>query len=145
MNPQAQSEMNLGDVDMDDALAHSAARVPDDKWPIRLAEIVDGLVVLFARMGRDEQAAINEAQTVAKWLANNQGGRPLYLPRGDSLDLALRNRAIYIRHRGNMGEQLADEYGLTLRQIQAIVAEQHALQVRKRQGNLFQREEGEGK
>jgi Mor family transcriptional regulator len=133
----AQTEFALPPDDMGDLLAHAAGNAPDDKWPVTLAEMVDVLVATYVKRGREHDAAIAEARWIVITIANYQGGRPVYLPRGDRLLTALRNREIYLKHRGNNTDGLAQEYGLTTRQIQSIIAEQYALQVRKRQGKLF--------
>jgi len=143
VNAPMQTDMDLGELDMAAAVANAGESISDDKWPRTLAALVDVLIALYRSRGRAEDDAIAEARAVVLTLAQWQGGRPIYFPRGDRLLIALRNREIFHRHRGKNGEALAMEHGLTLRQIQVIVAEQYALQVRKRQGTLFQREEGE--
>jgi Mor family transcriptional regulator len=140
-----QTELELGELDPallargDDGFAPL-----DDKWPERLAEIVDGLTVLYCRRGRDREQAIEEAQVITLWLAENQGGRQLYLPRGDDLKEALIHRQIYLLHRGNNTADLAQRFGFTERHVQRIYAEQRRIQIKRRQGNLFN-EEGDAK
>ena len=111
--------------------------VSEDKWPAMLATIVDVLTAMWRRDGVDLDEAIPRAQRSALEIAEHQGGRPLYLPRGDRLRQALRDRHIYLLHRGNNVELLADRFGLTVRHIQRIYAEQRAIQIAKRQRRLF--------
>lgn len=130
-------ELDLGEVDMADVLANGEFAAPADKWPQTLAEMVDVLVDDFERSGQESDAAIEHAQHIVMLLAEYQGGRPIYMPRGDRLRQALRDRSIYLMHRGDNVEQLADRFGLTVRHIQRVYCEQRAIQIRKRQGRLF--------
>lgn len=127
----------MGDVDDAEALAHMDVDAPADKWPAKLAEWVDVLARDAMRSGADPDQAVISAKRTVMLLANHQGGRPFYLPRGDALHLALRDRQIYLLHNGTNGEELADRFGLTLRHVQRIYAEQRALHVRRRQRQLF--------
>lgn len=111
--------------------------LPDDRWPTRLAETVDVLVADWERSGLDRAEAIARAQRTVLVIAEHQGGRSLYWPRGDRLHQALRDRQIYLLHSGRNTHELADRFGVTVRTIERIYAEQRALQIRKRQGRLF--------
>jgi Mor family transcriptional regulator len=85
----------------------------------------------------DDNAALKLAQHVTMLLAQHFGGRPVYLPRGETLKQALRYRMIYRLHYGNNTETLADRFSTTVRTIQRILVEQRAIYVRKRQGRSF--------
>lgn len=111
--------------------------LPDEKWPSSLATIVDVLTAMWEREGKGLDDAIRHAQQAALAIAEHQGGRPVYLPRGDRLRQALRDRHIYLLHRGNNADALAERFGLTLRHIQRIYAEQRAIQIAQRQPRLF--------
>lgn len=132
-----QAELDCGEVSLSELMEHADVAVSSDKWPAALAEMVDVLANEFERDGEDREAATLRAQRVVLVLAEYQGGRPCYLPRGDRLRQALRDRLIYRLHSGDNGEALADRFGLTLRHIQRIYAEQRALHIRKRQARLF--------
>ena len=119
-------------------IADAAAEVPQEKWPVRLAELVDLLVQDARRRGVDLETATAEATRTVLLIAQHEGGRPFYLPRGDSLVQALRDRQLYLRHNGRNTEELADQYGMTVRHVQRICAEQRALQLRRRQRPLFE-------
>ncbi len=112
--------------------------VPDEKWPAALATIVDVLADLWQRDGVPADEAIDRARRSALTIADYQGGRPLYLPRGERLQVALRDRQIYLLHRGNNVEALARRFGLTTRHIERIYAEQRAIQIARRQARLFE-------
>lgn len=111
--------------------------VGTEKWGKVLAGMVDLFTALFRRRGRSLDEATEEAQVVVMELANYQGGREVYLPRGDRLLKAIRDRRIYLEHTGRNEAELAQRYELTPRQIRQINAEQRATQVAKRQGKLF--------
>ena len=139
---EEQTEMDLGAVDVDAVLIGQSSVDLDaesltDKWPKTLAEAVDVLYAENVRRGMDDSTAISEAQRAVLVLANHQGGRPIYWPRGDALRIALRDRAIYLRWNGRNKEQLAREYGLIVRTVEKIYAEQYRLGIRRRQGQLF--------
>jgi Mor family transcriptional regulator len=99
--------------------------------------MIDVLTVHYRKHGRAEDEALTEAQQVVALIAQDQGGRPIYLPRGDRLRQALVARQIYHLHNGRNTEQLADRFGMTVRSVQRIYAEQRALKVQKLQGRLF--------
>lgn len=128
----------MGEVDDATAAAHAEIDVPDEKWPAKLAEWVDLLARDAVRRGKTVEQAVASARNTVMLLAHHEGGRPFYLPRGDSLQQALRDREIYLLHNGTNGEALADRFGLTLRHVQRIYAEQRALHIRKRQRRLFE-------
>lgn len=71
-------------------------------------------------------------------LARYHGGRMYYLPKGEALERALRDRDIYQRytHRRESILELVEAYGLTEQHIYRIIAEQRALHVRRVQHAL---------
>jgi len=133
------SEHDTGDLPLGDEGDDWAGGVdvPSSRWPAVLAELVDILIADWERLGVDRETALKHAQREVILIANYRGGRPFYLPRGDRLKKALRDREIYLRHTGRNTEPLADEYGTTVRHIQRISAEQHALHVKRAQADLF--------
>lgn len=138
-----QAEMDLGALDVDAALAAADLDCAplDDKWPKTLAEAVDVLVADYRRRGYDQESAISEAQRAVLVLAKHQGGRPVYWPRGDALQTALQARQIYLLWNGGRNkEALAERFGLTVRSVERIYAEQYRLGIQRRQGQLFNNE-----
>lgn len=132
-----QSELSLTELGFDELLEHAAdVEVPDEKWAGTLAGLVDMLAADFQRRGRAEEDAVNEAQRVVALIAQDFGGRPVYLPRGDRLKQALVARQIYHLHNGRNTDDLAQRFGYTVRHIQRIYAEQRAIEIRKRQAQL---------
>lgn len=133
-----QTEFALGEIGRDE-LVNVATDLPADKWVPTLARMVDLYTDFLRKHGRSDDDAVNEAQQLVALLARDQGGRPLYLPRGDRLQQALVARQIFHLHRGNNVDELADRFGYTVRHVQRIYAEQRALHVRKVQPDLFGR------
>ncbi|MFM5201574.1 Mor transcription activator family protein [Aeromonas caviae] len=65
------------------------------------------------------------------------GGRAYYIPTGDHLKAALRDRAIWDEFNGRNIDQLARKHGLSVPQTYAVVAEQRQLTRRRHQPDLF--------
>ncbi len=107
------------------------------RWPKTLAESVDVVAAGLERHGLSEAEAIELAQIAMLEIATLHGGRPFYLPRGDRLKEALRDRAMWKNFPHKTVEQLADESGLTVRRVQQILAEQRKLVTRRIQPSLF--------
>lgn len=133
-----QTELALGEIDSALLAEHiDELDLPTEKWAATLASLVDHLADFYRRNGRDDEAAIVEAQKVVALLAHDFGGRPIYLPRGDRLQQALIARQIYHLHNGRNVEELAERFGYTVRHVQRVYAEQRSIEIRKRQSNLF--------
>ncbi|MHB1273637.1 MAG: Mor transcription activator family protein [Rhodanobacter sp.] len=111
---------------------------PSELWPSVLAEYIDVLRACFRRRGRTDDEALEEAQHAVIALGQYCGGRQSYLPTGDRLMTAVRDRRLYLEYCGprNKGD-LARRYGITERRVEQIAAEQKAVHVRRMQGRLF--------
>lgn len=133
-----QLELDCGEASMADMLTHADELPQPAKWAVTLAEMVD---VLSDDNGRHYSLAPTEAlahaQRAVLILAEHFGARPLYLPRGDALRIALRDRGIFLEWNGRNKDALATRHGLSTRSIERIYVEQRALQIRRRQGRLF--------
>jgi len=133
-----QTELPLGEIDGALLADHIGdLDLPTEKWAATLAGLVDHLADFYRRNGRDDDAAVGEAQKVVALLAHDFGGRPIYLPRGDRLQQALIARQIYLLHNGRNVEELAERFGYTVRHVQRVYAEQRSIEIRKRQTSLF--------
>ena len=110
---------------------------PSDRWPSTLAELVDVLRATFQHRGRLEAEAIAEAQQAVLAIGMYLGGRQIYLPSGESLQTALRDRRIYLEYKGVNKTELARRYDVTERRIEQIAAEQRAVYIRRIQPDLF--------
>lgn len=140
-----QTEM-LGDVspaELQQLLA-ADADLPESqrRWARMLVDLLRVIEAAHARRGLDADAAFQAAVTAVTAVAEYFGGRPLYIPRGERLLLALRDAEIYRRARAGNIEALAAEYGLNVIQIYRVIRQQRDLHVRKIQGRLFNDEEG---
>ena len=127
----------FGDDVPDDALEHMMSPEVRAKWPKALANLVDVVEAAHRRAGDDKDLARDRAFITVRALSRYAGGRQLYMPKGDVLERALRDREIWERHRGNNVDDLAEAYGLTVVQVYSILAEQRALHRQRMQPPLF--------
>lgn len=107
------------------------------KWPKALAELVDVLACELGRSGMAADKALAQARKLALVQAHYMGGRAYYIPTGDHLKAALRDRAIWDEFNGRNIDQLARKHGLSVPQTYAVVAEQRQLQRSRIQLRLF--------
>lgn len=106
-------------------------------WPQTLVDMVQVVEAEYRREGLDEQDAGRFAIRAIKALAKYHGGRMWYLPKGERLDNALRDRRIFKQLRRGGAKALAVEHKLTEQRIYEIYREQRALFQRRHQGTLF--------
>lgn len=69
-------------------------------------------------------------------LANEIGGRPMYLAKGISVHLSARDRQLCAEFRGNNYRDLAHKYNLTEMRVRQIVDTWQREQFNRRQGRL---------
>ncbi|MGY3883364.1 Mor transcription activator family protein [Aeromonas veronii] len=107
------------------------------KWPKALSELVDVLACELVRGGMVQEQAKAQARKLALVQAHYMGGRAYYIPTGDHLKAALRDRAIWDEFNGRNIDQLARKHGLSVPQTYAVVAEQRQLTRLRHQSDLF--------
>lgn len=107
------------------------------KWPKALAELVDVLACELGRGGMAPDIARAQARKLALVQAHYMGGRAYYIPTGDHLKAALRDRAIWDEFNGRNIDLLARKHGLSVPQIYAVVAEQRQLSRSRSQLDMF--------
>ena len=107
------------------------------KWPKALSELVDVLACELVRGGMEQELAKAQARKLALVQAHYMGGRAYYIPTGDHLKAALRDRAIWDEFNGRNIDQLARKNGLSVPQTYAVVAAQRELTKRRHQPDLF--------
>ncbi|WP_323905339.1 Mor transcription activator family protein [Aeromonas veronii] len=107
------------------------------KWPKALAELVDVLACELVRGGMVPELAKAQARKLALVQAHYMGGRAYYIPTGDHLKAALRDRAIWDEFNGRNIDVLARRYKLSAPQIYAIISSQRKIQLECRQQRLF--------
>ncbi|WP_029300314.1 Mor transcription activator family protein [Aeromonas hydrophila] len=107
------------------------------KWPKALSELVDVLACELIREGMEPDLAKAQARKLALVQAHYMGGRAYYIPTGEHLKAALRDRAIWDEFNGRNIDQLARKHGLSVPQTYAVVAEQRQLSRSKSQLDMF--------
>lgn len=108
------------------------------KWPKALSELVDVLACELARGGMGPELAKAQARKLALVQAHYMGGRAYYIPTGEHLKAALRDRAIWDEFNGRNIDPLARKHGLSVPQTYAVVAEQRQLTRQRLQLDLFE-------
>lgn len=109
------------------------------KWPKALSELVDVLACELIREGMEPDLAKAQARKLALVQAHYMGGRAYYLPTGEHLKAALRDRAIWDEFNGRNIDALARKHGLSVPQTYAVVAEQRQLIMRRMQQDFFEK------
>ena len=107
------------------------------KWPKALAELVDVLACELVRGGMEPDLAKAQARKLALVQAHYMGGRAYYIPTGEHLKAALRDRAIWDEFNGRNIDQLARKHGLSVPQTYAVVAQQRQLNRSRSQLEMF--------
>ncbi|MFM5528327.1 Mor transcription activator family protein [Aeromonas veronii] len=107
------------------------------KWPKALSELVDVLSCELVRGGMEQELAKAQARKLALVQAHYMGGRAYYIPTGEHLKAALRDRAIWDEFNGRNIDQLARKHCLSVPQTYAVVAAQRELTRRRQQPDLF--------
>lgn len=120
-----------------DRLDHIPATELTAKWPKALSELVDVLACELVRGGLEPDLAKAQARKLALVQAHYMGGRAYYIPTGEHLKAALRDRAIWDEFNGRNIDQLARKHGLSVPQTYAVVAAQRELTRRRQQPDLF--------
>ncbi|UZZ12216.1 hypothetical protein NDO41_07010 [Ectopseudomonas mendocina] len=127
----------FGDEIPDDALEHMQSPEIRAKWPKALADLVSVIEAAHLRAGDGPEVAQRRAFVTVRALSNYAGGRQLYMPKGDVLERALRDREIWGKYKGNNIDDLAEAFDLTVVQVYSIIAEQRALHRQRIQPSLF--------
>ncbi|MDW7746564.1 Mor transcription activator family protein [Halomonas sp.] len=123
----ADDTQDMGFEIPEDALARLQDPEILKKWPQGLSDMVTVITAALRRAGDDETTARERAFRAVRALAQYAGGRSLYVPKGEALDRALRDRDIWERFDGANVTALARQHDLTEVQIYAILAEQRKL------------------
>ena len=123
----------------DDVLEHLEDPEIRARWPQALVDMLDVMADALARRIDDREQARKLATVALRALANYFGGRMQYIPRGDNLERALRDKAMWDAYDGKRAtvQDLAARYRLSEQQVYAILREQRALHRRRIQPALF--------
>lgn len=118
------------DEDTPQAAAARARNVGLPLWPARLAEMV---ALLTAAFGPEVDAprARRLAALATTTLCRHFGGSNWYVPKGASIDTALRDLTIWCEHDGTVEgprgiRALARRHGISDQRVYAIIADQRA-------------------
>ncbi|MDN3524333.1 Mor transcription activator family protein [Halomonas sabkhae] len=129
--------LDLGFDIPDDALARMQDPEILRKWPQGLSDMLTVIHAALRRAGDDDDTARDRAFRAVRALAHYGGGRSLYVPQGQQLERALRDREIWERFDGSNVSELAAWTKLTEAQIYSILAEQRKLARDRLQPGLF--------
>lgn len=125
------------DTPMDARILDAGDDIPTESWAKTLVRVIEVQEAAFKRAGKDDEEAFKLARIATLALAQYMGGASLYIPRGDTLEMAVRDAAIFRdAFRGNVPD-LAQRYKLTHRHIWRILNRQQKLHIRKLQRELF--------
>ncbi|MBU0809633.1 MAG: transcriptional regulator [Gammaproteobacteria bacterium] len=127
----------FGDDVPADALEHMQSPEIRAKWPKALADLVSVIEAAHLRAGDAPEVAQRRAFVTVRALSNYAGGRQLYMPKGEILERALRDREIWSRYNGRNIDDLVAEFDLGFVQVYSIIAEQRALHRQRIQPSLF--------
>lgn len=107
------------------------------RWPRVLAQLADVVELQLRGAIPDDVERLTAATRIVVGIAQYQGGRSVYLPRGDALKTALRDREIYhLSTKGWPIPRLMQRYGLTERRLYAVIQEQTRLEIDRLQPSL---------
>ena len=122
----------------DDVLEHLDDPDIRARWPETLASMVDVAAHALMRELGDAGHARRLATAVIYALAKYHGGATFYLPKGDELDCAIRDKKMWDRYDGRRESvlALAKEYRLTEQAVYRILARQRAIHRRRTQPDL---------
>lgn len=122
---------------MDNLLSTCDSKTARAKWTGTLVQMLDSIQATLMRLGMKEEQAAQTALAIVYDHATNFGGIQYYLPKGDELKRALRDREIYRLAGKTDVAVLAQRYNLSTKQIWEIQRTQHALHIKKIQPALL--------
>ncbi|MCJ8285122.1 Mor transcription activator family protein [Halomonas sp.] len=139
IDPYATDNLEMFSDLPDDALEQLQDPEITKKWPQALTDMLTVIEAAYRRSGDDHETARGRAFLAVRALSHFHGGHIFYLPKGQQIDRALRDREIWERHDGQNVAELAKAYGLNEVRIYKILAEQRLLARRRHQPDLFER------
>ncbi|MBS4715617.1 transcriptional regulator [Aeromonas dhakensis] len=107
------------------------------KWPKALSELVDVLACELVRGGMEQDLAKAQARKLALVQAHYMGGRAYYIPTGEHIKAALRDRAIWDDFNGRNIDFISRKYKVSVPQTYAILARQREINKKSIQIDLF--------
>lgn len=128
----------LADLDLPDPLAGMIAQDIEHVWPQMLVDVLEITRAALVEAGATPEQARRAAIVMVRAVATYNGGRSVYLPRGQSLDDAIRDYGMY--HAWSKGAAISDlmrEHTITEQCVYRIIARQRDLHRKKVQPGLF--------
>ncbi|MCW7552571.1 hypothetical protein NX722_07895 [Endozoicomonas gorgoniicola] len=126
------SENNDIMAHLDDDVLHQK-----DYWPGELVTLAEAIRTQMRREGEQEDATYKQMERVLLAMSFLCGGRNYYLPNGDRIKRALRNKRIYDSFTGHNHRELCQQFRLSEQKIYEIIKEQRQLHQNRIQHNLF--------
>ena len=117
---------------LDDDVMHQK-----DYWPGELVTLAEAIRAQMLREGEKEEATYKQMERVLLVMSFLCGGRNYYLPNGDRIKRALRNKRIYDAFTGHNHRELCQQFRLSEQKIYEIIKEQRQLHQNRIQHNLF--------
>lgn len=133
--------LDMGFEIPDDALDQIKDPEITKKWPQALTDMLSVIEAAYRQRGDDDKTARTLAFIAVRALAHYHGGHIFYLPKGEQIDRALRDREIFECFNGTNVSELASKYNLNDVRIYKILAEQRKLARDRHQPDLFRRAE----
>lgn len=132
------------DNDNNDILAHldDDALYQKNYWPGDLTTLAEVIRVQMKQEGESDDAVYRQMERVLLVMSFMCGGRNYYLPKGDRIKRALRNKRIYDSFTGHNHRELCQQFQLTEQKIYEILREQRQLHMNRIQHNLFDKGQG---
>lgn len=136
--PQLENGDLLAELDLPDPLEGRMAVEIEHAWPQALVDMLEVSRAALIDAGATEDQAGHAATVVVRALASYHGGRSFYLPRGDTLEQAIRDFEIFQAwNRGVSIRALMQRYPMTEQAMYRIVARQRELHRNRIQPGLF--------
>lgn len=136
---QHDDNLDMGFEIPDDALEQLSDPEITKKWPQALTDMLSVIEDAHRQRGDDDKTARTLAFIAVRALAHYHGGHIFYLPKGEQIGRALRDREIFECFNGTNVHELARQYNLNDVRIYKILAEQRKLARDRRQPDLFGR------
>ena len=107
------------------------------RWPAMLVQLLDNAVTTATQCGLNTEQAEQLALAIISNQAKLFGGLQVYLPKGDDLARAMRDREIY-KQAGRVDvATLARQHNISMKQIWEIQRTQRALHIKSIQPTLL--------
>lgn len=107
-------------------------------WPGDLVELSEVARTILKDEGEEDEHTYRQIDRVVLAISFLCGGRTYYLPKGDRIRNALRDKRIYDRYDGHNIHALCREFKLTEQKLYDVIREQRQLHIQRVQHSMFQ-------